>query len=301
MITFKQYLAEEVVASKRKSMMHLQNMKPLEFLDWVQSLHTDFGGVLNDLEVSLKVDGLGARFGKDKDGRFFFEGSRTGPIFEPKAFTTHAKSKGSKQEIVDRAAHYDDMFDLLKGSALVKVLPKDTKVICEIFYNPMATEVGSQLIFVTVKYDKTKLGKTMTVVPISIIHASSGEDHEDAKAILASLYKTSTADVKVVDPGLKAGKIDIRAKTKNVLKFGEAERATIKSLKSADKEAKAALLATIQSAKDELADYLLNHPSVSGKDKLGKDIEGLVFTAGGQPVKVTTQDFKDSKKAERTA
>jgi len=296
MITFKQFLVEEVIASKRKSMMHLQNMKPIEFLDWVQSLHTEFGGVLDDLEVSLKVDGLGARFGKDDKGQFFFEGSRTGPVFKEKAFSTYAKEKGSKQEIIDRASHYDDIFDILKASSLTKLVPNGAKVVCEIFYNPMGAEDESGISFVTVKYDKSKLGKTMTVVPIDVLDASTGERHEDADGIIAKLFKASDANIKVVDPKLKVGRIDVRAKTKSVLKYGEKERAVIKSLKGADKEAKAALLATIQKAKDELAEYLLSHEAVQGKDKLGKNIEGLVFTAGGQPVKVTTQEFKDSKK-----
>lgn len=297
MITFKQFLAEEVVSSKRKSMMHLQAMKPIEFVQWVQGLHSDFGGVLSDLEVSLKVDGLGARFGKDKDGQFFFEGSRTGPVFKEKAFSSYAKEKGSKQEIIDRASHYDDMFDTLKASSLTKLLPNDTKVVCEIFYNPMATEhEDGSMIFVTVKYDKSKLGKTMTLVPLAVLTASTGEHSDSEDEVISKLYKASDANVKVIDPKLKAGKIDIRAKTKSVLKFGEKEFTLIKSLKGADKEAKQALLATIQKAKDELAQFLLDHPSIVGKDKLGKDIEGLVFTAGGQPVKVTTQEFKDSKK-----
>jgi hypothetical protein len=297
MITFKQFLAEEVVASKRKSLMHLQGMKPIEFVQWVQGLHNDFGGVLSDLEVSLKVDGLGARFGKDKDGQFFFEGSRTGPVFKEKAFSSYAKEKGSKQEVIDRASHYDDMFDTLKASSLTKLLPNDTKVVCEIFYNPMATEhEDGSVVFVTVKYDKSKLGKTMTLIPIAVLNASTGEHSDLEDEVKDKLFKASDANVKVIDPKLKVGKIDIRAKTKSVMKFGEKEFALIKSLKGADKEAKQALLATVQKAKDELAQFLLDHPSIVGKDKLGKDIEGLVFTAGGQPVKVTTQEFKDSKK-----
>lgn len=296
MITFKQYLAEEVIASKRKNMMHLQQMKPLEFLDWVQSMHDEFGGVLKNLEVSLKVDGLGARFGKSKDGEFFFEGSRTGPVFKEKAFSTYAKEKGSKQEIIDRAAHYDDIFDILKASAAVKAVPANAKVVCEIFYNPMASEADGHVTFVTVKYDKSKLGSKMTIIPITVIDASTGEDHPDKDKILEALFKTSSNEIKIVDAKLKASDIDIRAVTKSVLKFGQREREVIKSLKAADKPEKAALIAAVQKAKDELAEFLLTHKGVEGKDKLGKDIEGLVFSAGDHTVKVTTQEFKDSKK-----
>lgn len=299
MVTFKQFLQEEVSTSTRKSMMHLQNMKPLEFVSWVKSLHDEFGGVLTDLEVSLKVDGLGARFGKDKAGKFFFEGSRTGPIFTAKAFSSHAIEKGSKQEIVDRALQYDDIFDALKGSALMKSVPSDAKVICEIFYNPMGTHENGSSTFVSVKYDTKKLGSVMTIVPIDVLVASSGEGHPDAKEIKAKLYKASTSEIKIVDPTLKASSIDVSAKIKDIRLLSGDDVAVIKSLKGADKPKKAALVAAIQVAKDELAAYLLDHPSIVGKEKLGKDIEGLVFTAGGKPVKVTTQDFKDAKKAEQ--
>lgn len=297
MITFKQFLLEDVVSSTRKSMMHLQSMKPIEFVQWIKSIDADLGGILTDLTVSLKVDGLGARFGKDKNGRFFFEGSRTGPIFEPKSFSSHAKSKGSSDELVARATHYDDMFDILAKSALTKSLPEDAKVVCEIFYNPMATERDGKLTFVTVQYDKAKLGKTMTIVPIDVLVASTGQQHPQAKAIIDKLLGSSTADVKVVDATLKAGKIDVRAKIKSVVKFGERELGIIRSLKAADKPEKALLIKAIDDAKNDLADYLLDHPGIVGKDKLGKDIEGLVFSINGQPVKVTTSEFKASKKA----
>lgn len=296
MITFKRFLAEEVITSKRKSLLHLQSMKPIEFVKWVQSLHNDFNGVLDDLSVSLKVDGLGARFGKDSSGEFFFEGSRTGPIFKSNAFSDHARSRGHEGEMLARAEHYDQMFEVLKKSALVKLLPNDTKVVCEIFYNPMGTDHGDQIVFVTVKYDKSKLGSLMTIVPISILKASTGEEHSDAEQITSKILKASTSEIKVVDANLKVGRIDIRGTTKSVLKFGDQEFTLMKSLKGADKEQKAALLGIVQQSKDALAELLLTHPSIIGKDKLGKDIEGLVFTAGDQPVKVTTQEFKDSKK-----
>ena len=303
MITFKQFLLEEddVISSKRKTLLHLQNMKPIEFIEWIKGLHDDFGGVLSDLEVTLKVDGLGARFGKDKNDRFFFEGSRTGPIFEPKSFSKHAKEKGSKEEIVARAGHYDDMFDTLQSSKLMKAIPNDTKVVCEVFYNPMGVEQGNNITFVSVKYDKSKLGSLMTIVPISVLVASSGTEHKDAHNILEKLYAASDSKIKVVNPKLETGKIDIRAHTRPILKFGEQEIATLKSLKATDKPAKQALLTAIQKAKEELAEYLLHHPSIKGKEKLGKDIEGLVLKAGNQPVKVTTQEFKDSKRKEREA
>jgi hypothetical protein len=297
MITFKQFLAEEeVLSTTRKSMLHLQQMKPIEFVTWAKSVEAEFGGVLKNISVSLKVDGLGARFGKDKAGKFFFEGSRTGAIFEPKAFSSYAKSKNAAPELIARAEHYDDIFDLLKSSALVKALPNDTKVICEIFYNPMATQEGSKLKFVTVKYDKSKLGDTMSVVPIDVVSASTGAQLAEKTQVLDALFAASTKNIKVIDAKLKAKSIDVRATLSSVFKLSDADLATLKSLKAADKPRKAELTALIQAAKDKLADYLLKHDSIEGKDKLGKEIEGLVFDIGGKSIKVTTQAFKDSKK-----
>ena len=301
MITFKQYLAEEVIASKRKSLVHLQQMKPIEFIEWAKGIDIETGGVLKNLNVTLKVDGLGARFGKGADGQFFFEGSRTGPIFKEKSFSAHAKSKGSKEEIVKRAEHYDDMFDLLKAAAVTKAVPAGAKVVCEIFYNPIGTHTAGSSVFVSIKYDTTKLGKVMTIVPITVLDATTGEEHDDRDSIMKKLYAASSNDVKVVDPSLKSKAIDIKAQIKDIIKYGEAEIELLNSRKAIDKPSKEALITALQNAKDELAQYLLDHPGIEGKNKLGADIEGLVMNVNGSPVKVTTQDFKNKKKAEREA
>ena len=42
-----------------------------------------------------------SRFGKDNSGRIFFEGSRTGPQFEPKAFSNYARGKGSSADVIE--------------------------------------------------------------------------------------------------------------------------------------------------------------------------------------------------------
>lgn len=278
-------------------MTHLQNMKPVEFVRWVQEIH-NAGGVLKKPEVTLKVDGLGARFGKDKDGSFFFEGSNTGPIFNAKAFSTHAKEKGSKQELVDRASHYDDMFDLIKDSHLWLDLPEDTKVVCEIFYNPMGTEFKDGIVFVSVKYDKSKLGSKMTVVPISILVASTGLEHKDTKNILKRLFASSTSKIKIVDPKLFSTDIDLRARIKSVSQFDDDDIRVLQSLKAIDKLRKEALLKSIKQAQNDIAEYLLDHPSIEDTNKLGNEKEGLVFNINGKPIKVTTQKFKDSKKKE---
>lgn len=300
MKSFTQYLKEEAVATKRQNMLHLQKMKDEEFIEFVRKVKNEMGGKLADVKVSLKVDGAGARFGKDANGKVFFEGSRTGPIYEPKSFSTHAKSKGYEGEMLVRAGHYDDIFDIVTKSDFIKTLPNNTKVVCELFYNPMGEMSDDGIKFVTVKYDKKKLGKVMTIVPFSVLVASTGQKHAYSSEIIKSLYKQSDEDIKFIDPSLTtSGQIDISAFVDPVLSLNQHSLNILRSRKAEDKAAKENIKALIQNVKNALAEYILKHENILDKFKLGPDIEGLVLNINGQDVKVTTPEFKASKAKER--
>ena len=300
MKSFAQYLKEEAVATKRQNMLHLQKMKDEEFIEFVRKVKSEMGGKLADVKVSLKVDGAGARFGKDANGKVFFEGSRTGPIYEPKSFSTHAKSKGYEGEMLVRAGHYDDIFDIVTKSDFIKTLPNNTKVVCELFYNPMGEMSDDGIKFVTVKYDKKKLGKVMTIVPFSVLVASTGQKHAYSSEIIKSLYKQSDEDIKFIDPSLTtSGQIDISAFVDPILSLNQHSLNILKSRKAEDKAAKENIKALIQNVKNALAEYILKHENILDKFKLGPDIEGLVLNINGQDVKVTTPEFKASKAKER--
>jgi hypothetical protein len=255
------------------------------------------GGVLKDIPISLKVDGLGFRIGKNKDGKVFVEGSRTGPIFEPKAFSTYTKARGAKDEIVIRAQHYDDMFDIFKSADFLTAIPNDVKLICEIFYNPMATEDDTGITFVTVKYDKTKLGSLMTIFPISFVVASTGEQlpKDQQESIKKNLFKFSNDKIKFADVSMKIGSLDINATIDPLVNFDDSHIEILKSRKAADKIQKENLLAIINKVKEDLATLILN-ADIDGKDKFGKEIEGIVLAINGKSLKVTTKEFKDSKR-----
>ena len=300
MKNFKDYLKESVEASKRQNMLHLQKMKEEEFIEFIRKIKTEMNGKLADLKVSLKVDGGGGRFGKDANGRPFFEGSRTGPIFEPKSFSTYAKAKGLEGESLLRAGHYDDIFDIVTKSDFIKSLPNNTKVVCEIMYNPMAEISDDGIKFVTIKYDKNKLGKTMTIVPFKVIVASTGQEHAQSAKILKDLYAHSTDNIKFVDPNLKTTTdIDISAFIDPILSLNAQSLEVLRSRKASDKEAKENIKKIVQMVKDSLAEYILKHQNIVDKFKLGKDIEGLVLDVNGQNIKVTTAEFKASKAQEK--
>ena len=284
----------EVTTTKRKGMTHLQDMKPAEFIELALHIKNDLKGKLKGIPVALKVDGLGARFGVTKSGVKFFEGSRTGPIFTPKAFSTFASGRGEQDPIkLARAAHYDDIYDHLMKSRALNTLPDDSKVVCEIFYNPMGEVEEDGITFVSVKYDKSKLGSLMTIVPHAVLVASSGEPHPDETAIIKKLVKESTSQIKIVTASLKMGTIDVGGMLDPIESINPE---IVKSLKHADKEAKANAIAVIQGIKNQLADYILKHPAILGKRMLGPEMEGLVLGLNNTSYKITTQKFKDSKK-----
>ena len=300
MKTFTQFINEDAIATKRINMIHLQKMRDEDFIEFIQSIKSTMNGKLENLQVQIKADGIGSRFGRDAGGKVFYEGSRTGPIYIPKAFSAHARGRGAVGEILARAEHYDDIFDIITKSKFAVALPLDTKVICEIFYNPMGQIEDDGIKFISIKYDKSKLGNTMSIIPFAVVSASTGEPRSDATEIINSLFKYSTADIKFIDPKLQtAGAIDISGLVDPIMTLNADSLMILKSRKSIDREAKQNIRDIIQRVKDSLADYILNHESILDKFKLGPEIEGLVLDINGQTVKVTTPEFKASKQKEK--
>lgn len=292
MKTFKEFVAEQVVtASKRQGMKHFQDMKPVEFIRWIQGLDN---GVLKNIKTVLKVDGLGFRWGLDANGKVFVEGSRTGPVYDDAAFSTHAINKGSSEEIVVRAKHYDDMLVFFKSWKPVKELPKDTKIYCEIFYNPMAEQDESSLKFVTVRYDKSKLGSLMTILPYKAIIASTGEDHPDNDQILKDLRRKSDSKVKVIDPSLKMGEIDINGMIDPIKTLDDDAIRVLSSRKKADKPEKEALLQIIDKVKQEIYDNVIFNKNIEGLEKLcdPEDNEGICLYLPHGTFKMTSKKFQ---------
>lgn len=295
MKTFNQFiLNEEIKKSTRQSMLHLEKAKPKEFLELAKSMMLH-GGKLDNMKVSLKVDGAGIRFGKDVNGKFFFETSRSGPIQTHGAFSRHAASREGAD--TNRAKHYDDMYRHIESSNLWKDLPTDTKVVAEVMYNPMAEVKDNKIKFVSVNYDTKRLGSLMTIIPFDVIMASTGQGLKevDKTLILSKLIKKSTAQIKVASANLRSSIMDVSLILKPLEALKDAET-ILTSRKGVDKEIRAAYEDVVQRVKDQLAAFILKTDSIQGKDVFGPEIEGLVLDMGSRVFKVTTQSFKDSKK-----
>jgi hypothetical protein len=294
------FLESEVAATTRSNMLHLQKMTDTAFIQFVQDVKQNLQGKLQGIPVSLKVDGLGARFGRDNTGRPFFEGSRTGAIFEPGAFSKYTSAKDGTPEMIARAQHYDDIFDVITQSNFIKLLPKDTKIVCEVFYNPLGEMVEGGIKFVNIAYDPSRLGQLMTIVPFKVLVASTGETHPNSDAIIDTLFQQSTLQIKFVDTRLEIkGSIDISTVVDPVASLDAQAIATLNSRKRDDADAKAYLKQIVQQTKESLADFILSNPQIVDRFKLGPNIEGLVLNINGRDIKVTTSEFKQTIAAKK--
>jgi len=288
---------DSVVKTKRKGLVHLEKMPDLEFVEFFREVSPK----LKNFPVTLKVDGVGGRFGKDEKGKPFFENSYSGPVFEPGRFIAYAKSRADASEgMIDRSKKFDMLFDVVVASSVMAAVPNDTKIICEFLFNPLGEESDTEVKFVSVSYDKSKLGSELTIVPINVIVASTGEEHPQKNKIISDIMKKSSDKIKVVSPKLvQKGEIDITAIIDPIKSLDDEAIKKIKSLKGADKEEKAQIKEIIQAVKERMAKYILDHPSIVGKDILGPEVEGLVVNLDGRNIKITTQAFKDTIAAKR--
>jgi len=308
MKNFKTFFYEsiDVATNKRVGLEHFHTMKSHLFIDWIDSVKKDAKSKLKNIKSVLKVDGLSFKFGKDINGKVFIEGARTGPQFDIGAFKSYAQSKQSIPEIVARAAHYDDILEFFKfDKSIMTAVPNNTKIYCELFYNPMAHSSDSTGIqFVTIKYDKAKLGSLMTILPYGVFDAKTGQHHSDEKKILDNLYKQSNPKVKIIDPSLKMDEINIETMINpldSLLKDKEETKKILQSRKAINKEHRQNLLTIIQTVKDSLSKHLLFNPAFCGLDKLCEPEkgEGIVLHLPQGSFKITSDEFRNAHAAQK--
>lgn len=301
----------KVVSSKRQGIEHFKKMKDIVFLNWMKQLQEKDFVLDNDLNFSIKVDGLGFRFGKDASGRFFVESSRSDPIYDSGTFMKFTQNQPSVDEVkLERAQQYDEIFDVLKASDMVHVLPNDTKIVCEMLYHSMATKTDDGLVFVNIAYDQKKLGQKMTIVPIVCLQSSTGEVRSDQDKIMDQITATSNAEIKIVHPTLKLDKtiniasiVDLKSWPMSI----DSALQLITSRKVSNKDQKKELSTFLEQIKNNIGKFILSHSHIRSKASiLGKNIEGIVFTlqddSGEKTLyKIIDEDFTRSMKAKKIA
>lgn len=288
---------------KRQGIKHIYNpgstveMKDVDFLAFVDAIAKN-GGTLDNIPITLKVDGAGIRFGRDQSGKPFFMTSRvTNPIYADQIgmFEKYARDNNGNEEQVARAEKYDQALNLIVNSDFIKILPKDTIVQAEMMFNAMAQKTDQGLKFVNISYDPKKLGKQMTLVPIVASTYSTGEVLPNT--ILEKLVKKSTPQIKILSTKLEHSEIDVKNIVAPIAKMDDVLRAALTSKKKNDPN-KAKAKEILTQARKAISNAIINSPNIKGKDKLGDTIEGLVIAMpNGQLAKVTSTEMQGAMAA----
>lgn len=265
-------------------------MKDADFIELAKEIAAN-GGNLDGVQVNLKVDGAGIRFGKDKNGEPFFMTSKvTTPLYAKDVgyFQNYGREKGQNPEQLARTKAYDDALSLIVNSKFIDKLPADTIVQAEMLYNPMAQKTDDGLKFVNIPYDPKKLGKQMTLVPFAAKRYSTGETLPDQADVIKDLVSAGDSNVKILTNKLEQKGINVSKIIQPVLGL--------------DPKNKKENQPILDKARQELSDAIIDSPQLKGKDMLGDNIEGIVVNMpSGRLVKVTSQKMKAAMAAKMAA
>jgi hypothetical protein len=296
----------EVKAQFRKSMPHLKDLKPIDFLDLLDELDQGDGKFkLKNIPLNVKVDGFGGRFGKNSEGKPFMATSRTEPRYQAGFVDYHQKKGTTDPEILGRAQLFDDLFtEMMTAVEMVdsKLGPDflvNKQVTCEVLYLPFATETDEgKLKFVGIHYDKLPQGVELALVPFRITDATTGEDIPDSnKAVKALTGVGRQGSVMFIDNSLTQNEeldvteiinvLDNIEELKQIVSdtAGKRDRASLDLRKQVEEK--------LQPVKVELEKAIINDPNIIGKDLLGKDYEGIVINSRLGPIKITSQEQRD--------
>lgn len=265
-------------------------MKDADFIELAKEI-TQNGGNLDGIQVNLKVDGAGIRFGKDSSGRPFFMTSKvTQPLYADDVgyFTNYGKEKGQTPEQLARTKAYDDALSLIVNSKFVDTLPSDSIVQAEMLYNPMGQKTDDGVKFVNIPYDPKKLGKQMTLVPFSVKQYSTGESLPDQKEVIEKLLKASDSNIKILTNRLEQKGINVSKIIQPVLGLDPKNKVANKEI--------------LDKARQDLSAAIIDSPQLKGKDMLGDNMEGVVVNMpSGRLFKVTSQKMKAAMAAKTAA
>jgi len=301
----KNTLDEAAPSYKRKGIQHIYNpgssteMKDVDFINFAKEIAQD-GGKFQGVPINLKVDGAGIRFGKTPEGEPFFMTSRVDkPMTADNIgdFEIYGRSQGQSEEQLARTQNYDKALATIVNADFMKDIPSDTIVQAEMLFNPMAQQEDGGYKFVNIPYDPKKLGKSMTLVPISVKQYSTGETRPDSQKIKQALIKDSTPNIKMINNTLSHKGIDVSKIVNPIVKNAEALTSAVAQRGDTPDKQKAKLI--LSKARQALSNAIISSP-IAGKDQLGDMIEGLVINMpSGTLAKVTSPDMQNKMAAKQ--
>jgi hypothetical protein len=296
----------QVKTQLRKGMPHLRDLKPADFLDLIDELKTAGGKFkLQNIPLNVKIDGLGARFGKNAQGKPFMGTSRTEPRYTANFLDYHKEKGTTDPEMLNRAANYDKLFNEMMVAIEVIDLKLganfliNKQVTCEVLYLPFASETPEgKLKFVGIEYDQLPQGVDLVIVPYRITDSTTGQDIPNTDAALQKIANlgqqgnTMFMSNRLVQKGALdvteiINLVDNLDELKQIVSTtaGKRDRASLALRREVETKLKSVQIA-LEKAIDE-------DPKILGKTKLGQDYEGIVINSRLGPIKVTSQRQKD--------
>lgn len=294
-------MSDSLIKTKKVFIEHLDKMKPLRFLEFIEKLKLDFNGVLSKdkLSITEKIDGSALRIGQDRNGRSFIESSTSDPMFNVGDFLLRDLSKGYNGEIGRK-------FDLILTEFKMDVQFQDVlkrynqngiKVIGEVLFIPLGRLTLDKITFIRIPYDRSKLGSLLTFIPFEAVDGD-GNPHLKQEDILRDLYKISNDTRKILNPSVQIDSdIDLSAEVdyfnQTIINRYSDLKFLLSSRKVIDKIQKALVISEIEAFQKQLAAKLLSYID-SGL--LGSDYEGIVINMhDGTALKVVTDTFKSTE------
>ena len=305
MLTFKQYI-EELASSPRRGISHLNQLSPIKFFELMLIMKDEFKGILSkeNVKVSEKIDGSGIRFGLTENNEFFIETSTSGIITKLGQYTEFIKAKGYTPNQITKSI--ENIFkDLKNYQPLQKFLLKWTKphigikVFAEILYSELGQDLGNEMQFVGIKYDKKYLGSKGTIAYIKALYGDNSVIFNE-DALKKDFEKLTTPDFKFITTDISIEQLDLTVEINNWFKllnnYGDIQtiQKIIKSRKKADKELKQTIKDLFNQFKQQLQDKIVQF--VMKNPKLGEQMEGVVIQlANGTSFKIVNNYFKKQK------
>ena len=263
--------------TKRVGIQHLVDLSPTKANAFLKTIIQ-----CNKLIGTLKIDGVGFRFGKDADGRKFVESSYSGVIYNPNDFVEYAKANNKDMRI---ATAYKDLSLLLFKSKVMSRINNNTKIVCEVLYEGLNQSSNLHTVKnVHLEYDKSLLSKKgLAVFIITELNFTTG-----ATSITGTYHDLSDEYVTVYDktyvvPTSHNNADDLFNMIKHHL-------TTYKDLIDFKTKAAQSLKPAYVSSLKDISNliYAMSKDQLGSITALSKTVEGFVFN----DVKVVDPSFK---------
>lgn len=343
--TFNRGLNEEeepsVKAQLRKGMPHLKDLKSADFLDLLDELHQGNDKFqLKNIPLTVKIDGMGGRFGKNAEGKPFMGTSRTEPRyaggFLKGNIARFRKRLLAQQKGIKDPESIDDSDPELKSITDQEVLD---------FMGPESVAMSKKFdeqfndYMVAIKIIDQQLGKDFLVnkqVTCEVLDINFAKETDEGKLVFVGIhYDKLPKDVKIAFVPFRVtdattgedlpDSADIVKQLTSLKQQGsvmfidnsltqkEALDVTaivpplknieqFKAMLASKKRDQAAKVkAALEPVKLELEKAIINDPNIIGKDLLGKDYEGIVINSRLGPIKITSQEQRDVISAKNAA